>query len=111
MKAFIQDKERVLDSKNDLLKTGIYAENLAEVIENAPKNKVFTNGVLGDWGTGKSSIIRTAQENIEKNHKDVKFITYDAWKYANDSFRRMFSAEDSRRTEDAADRKYESVLS
>ncbi len=90
MKAFIQDKERVLDSTNDLLKTGIYAENLVDIIENAPKNKVFTIGVFGGWGTGKSSIIRTAQENIEKNHKQVRFITYDAWKYANDSFRRMF---------------------
>ena len=90
MKAFIQDRERVLDSANDLLKTSVYAENLVKVIENTPKNKVFTIGVFGGWGTGKSSIIRTAQDKIESTHKDVKFITYDAWKYANDSFRRMF---------------------
>lgn len=91
MKAFIQDTERVLDSANDLLKTSVYAENLVKVIENTPKNKVFTIGVFGGWGTGKSSIIRTAQNKIEAAHKDkVKFITYDAWKYANDSFRRMF---------------------
>lgn len=91
MKAFIQDRERVLDSVNDLLKTSVYAENLVKVIENTPKNKVFTIGVFGGWGTGKSSIIRTAQDRIEKVHKKkVRFITYDAWKYANDSFRRMF---------------------
>ena len=90
MKAFIQDRERVLDSANDLLKTSVYAENLVKVIENTPKNKVFTIGVFGGWGTGKSSIIRTAQDKIESTHQDVKFITYDAWKYANDSFRRMF---------------------
>ena len=90
MKAFIQDKERVLDSTNDLLKTSVYAENLVKVVENTPKDKVFTIGVFGGWGTGKSSIIKTAQEKIEKKHSDVKFITYDAWKYANDSFRRMF---------------------
>ena len=90
MKAFIQDRERVLDYANDLLKTGIYAENLVKVIENTPKNKVLTIGVFGGWGTGKSSIIRTAQDTIEKAYDDVKFITYDAWKYANDSFRRMF---------------------
>ncbi|MBQ7268906.1 MAG: hypothetical protein IJS62_03510 [Bacteroidales bacterium] len=91
MKVFIQDKERILDSANDLLKTSVYAENLVEVIDNTPKNKVFTIGVFGGWGTGKSSIIRTAQNKIETAHKvKVKFITYDAWKYANDSFRRMF---------------------
>lgn len=91
MKAFIQDRERVLDSVNDLLKTSVYAENLVKVIENTPKDKVFTIGVFGGWGTGKSSIIRTAQDRIEEAHKKkVRFITYDAWKYANDSFRRMF---------------------
>lgn len=90
MKAFIQDRERVLDSAKDLLKTSVYAENLVKVIENTPENKVFTIGVFGGWGTGKSSIIRTAQDKIESTHKDVKFVTYDAWKYANDSFRRMF---------------------
>lgn len=90
MKPFIQDDERVLNSTTDLLKTSVYAENLVKVIENAPKDKVFTIGVFGGWGTGKSSIIRTAQDEIEKKQNDVKFITYDAWKYANDSFRRMF---------------------
>ena len=91
MKAFIQDRERVLDPANDLLKTSVYAENLVKVIENTPKDKVFTIGVFGGWGTGKSSIIRTAQDRIEEAHKKkVRFITYDAWKYANDSFRRMF---------------------
>lgn len=90
MKPFIQDTERILNSANDLLKTGIYAENLVKVIENTPKDKVFTIGLFGGWGTGKSSIIKTAQNTIEKKNTDVKFITYDAWKYANDSFRRMF---------------------
>lgn len=90
MKPFIQDDERVLSSTTDLLKTSVYAENLVKVIENAPKDKVFTIGVFGGWGTGKSSIIRTAQNEIEKKQRDVKFITYDAWKYANDSFHRMF---------------------
>lgn len=91
MKPFIQDNERVLSTSNDLLKTGVYAENLVKVIENTPKDKVFSIGVFGGWGTGKSTIIRTAQDLIEKKYKeDIRFITYDAWKYANDSFRRMF---------------------
>lgn len=90
MKPFIQDNERVLNLSNDLLKTSVYAENLVKVVENTPNDKVFTIGVFGGWGTGKSSIIRTAQDTIERNNKNVKFITYDAWKYANDSFRRMF---------------------
>ena len=48
-------------------------------------------GLFGGWGTGKSSIINTVKEAYknEKNH-DIAFVTYDAWQYVNDSFRRMF---------------------
>lgn len=87
-KSFIVDEEISLSNENDILKTKVYADTLSEVISNTPKNRVFTIGLFGGWGTGKSSIIRTAREKMETSK--VKFITYDAWKYANDSFRRMF---------------------
>ncbi len=42
-------------------------------------------------GKCKSSIIKTAQTQLESNKEQkIKFVIYDAWKYANDSFRRMF---------------------
>ena len=87
---FIIDKEITLSSENDLLKTKIYSDNLSQIIQNTEKNKVFTIGLFGNWGTGKSSIIETTKNEIEISNKNIKFITYDAWKYANDSFRRMF---------------------
>jgi len=93
---FIIDKEINLN-ESDFLKTKIYADNLSKIIRNAEVNKVFTIGVFGNWGTGKSSIVKTSNEyfedeNIkdENKNKKVKFITYDAWQYVNDSFRRMF---------------------
>ena len=85
---FIIDEEISLSKGKDILKTGVYADTLSEVISNAPKDRVFTIGLFGGWGTGKSSIIKTVRE--KKETPKVKFITYDAWKYANDSFRRMF---------------------
>lgn len=90
LRPFIPDKEISLSQENDLLKTGVYADNLTSVINATPKNEVTTIGVFGGWGTGKSSIIRTASEKVMKGNSKVKFITYDAWKYSNDSFRRMF---------------------
>lgn len=91
---FIPDKEIILSSESDILKTSVYANNLTKLIENSPKDKVFTIGLFGSWGSGKSSIVETTKDNLENsNSKDaqkVKFITYDAWKYVNDSFRRMF---------------------
>jgi hypothetical protein len=86
-KEFIIDKEINLN-EYDFLKTKIYADNLTKIIENKADNKVFTIGLFGGWGTGKSSIIETSRQYF--NQTKVKFVIYDAWQYVNDSFRRMF---------------------
>lgn len=94
---FIIDEEKVLQklddgtAPSDLLNTEVYADALADCIERVPDDKSFTIGLYGDWGTGKSTILKTLEnECCQKSGKNYKFITYDAWKYANDSFRRMF---------------------
>lgn len=88
---FIPDREIVLSKDADLLNTSIYANNLVDLIKSAPQGQVFNIGLFGSWGSGKSSIIATAKEQLTSSKDSkVKFITYDAWKYANDSFRRMF---------------------
>lgn len=88
---FIVDEEIKLIDGSDFLNTKVYADNLKVVIENAPEKNSFTVGLFGEWGTGKSSIIKTVKEDLEKTEgKKIKFITYDTWKYSNDSFRRMF---------------------
>jgi len=66
-----------------------YSELLIENI-NRQKDKSITIGLFGEWGTGKSSIVGTAKEDLKKSHSEIKFITYDAWKYTNDGFRRTF---------------------
>lgn len=88
---FIPDREIVLSKDTDLLNTSTYADNLTNLIQQAPKEQVFTIGLFGSWGSGKSSIIETSKKSLTCSEDvKVKFITYDAWKYANDSFRRMF---------------------
>ena len=102
MKQFILDEEiNLLESQGDdgkgtadLLNTMSYVDTLTECVMNAPADKTFNIGLFGEWGSGKSSIIRTfkgrIQERYQHEGKKVMVITYDAWKYANDSFRRMF---------------------
>lgn len=90
---FIRDEEiKNLNGDNDLLETKRYAHTLKETILSA--KTPFTIGLFGEWGSGKSSIVNTVQDEL-KNHtsEKIKFIKYDAWKYANDSFRRMFIKE------------------
>ena len=87
---FIIDEEIDL-KQNDILNTKVYAETLKSAIKNSPVDKSFTIGLFGEWGSGKSSIIKTVENELQKDKKEnIKFIIYDAWKYANDSFRRMF---------------------
>lgn len=100
---FIPDKEIKLFQKsetekgNDLLNTSTYVDALERCISSAPSDKTFTIGLFGEWGSGKSSIVKTTQDRIvvkaQNEKKNVKFVTYDAWKYAGDSFRRMFLLE------------------
>lgn len=84
---FILDKEVNLNDC-DYLKTKVYSDNLTSIINNTDADKVFTIGLFGSWGTGKSSIIETSKQDFDQTK--TKFITYDAWQYVNDSFRRMF---------------------
>lgn len=87
---YIIDKEINLN-KEDSLNSKCYAETLKEVFDNSPKDNSFTVGLFGEWGSGKSSIVETVKSELEESDKEnVKFIVYDSWKYANDSFRRMF---------------------
>jgi hypothetical protein len=87
---FLIDKEINLE-KQDLLNTNSYANTIKEAILNSPDDDSFCIGLFGEWGSGKSSIIKTVKENLEESKdKKIRFVTYDAWKYANDSFRRMF---------------------
>lgn len=89
---FVTDEEIVFNANDlDLLNGRAYSSALTQAIENAPSKGTFIIGLFGEWGIGKSSIIKTTEANIVKKYKNkIKFITYDAWKYVDDNFRRTF---------------------
>lgn len=88
---FIPDEEILLNNENDLLSQKKYVFTLKKIISNIPSSTEdsFTIGLFGEWGSGKSSIIKTAEKELCGSNDRIKFIIYDAWKYVNDSFRRM----------------------
>ncbi len=88
---FIPDKEINL-LEEDLLGTLPYMETVNDIIENC--DTPFTIGLLGGWGSGKSSIVKTLQEKFNNDQDSkIKVFIYDAWKYSKDSFRRTFVLE------------------
>jgi len=88
----IPDRELVLTDENDFFKTRVYVDTLNRLVEDADASESHTIGLFGGWGTGKSSIVRTLRNHLEKQEK-IAVITYDAWKYSNDAFRRSFLLE------------------
>lgn len=83
-----------LNNNTDLIGNEIYVDVLKDTIRDTIANKgIETVAIYGDWGIGKSSIIKTVEEYYNKNSLDkktVKFIKYDAWKYSADDFRKNF---------------------
>ena len=91
LRHLIVDSERNLLEKEDLLGTMCYADQMVDAIKNVPQEQAYTIGLYGSWGSGKSTIIRTAKQKLESDkQKRIKMVIYDAWKYSGDSFRRMF---------------------
>ena len=91
LRHLIVDSERNLLEKDDLLGTMCYADQIVDAIKNVPNEQAYTIGLYGSWGSGKSTIIRTAKQKLESDRqKRIKMVVYDAWKYSGDSFRRMF---------------------
>lgn len=82
--------ENINLNEKDYLLNKIYSDELLEKINNyfkSDERNPFYIGIIGTWGSGKSTIVNTALSCLDKNVK--KFI-YDAWKYEDDSFRRTF---------------------
>jgi hypothetical protein len=86
---FVIDEEIELKETSNSLNGRVYVDALKEMIQNKPHDKPFTIGLFGEWGCGKSSIIKTVKTELELDEK-TKFITFDAWKYEDDAFRRSF---------------------
>jgi hypothetical protein len=90
--------------EKDLLNTYPYVSLIKSIIEdkeNTKSNNTLRIALYGDWGTGKSTILKTVEKEIrndeieQKSKTTTKFINFDAWKHS-DSFRRSFLIEMSK---------------
>lgn len=65
----------------DMLGYKNYANVLSEIIEDPTLETPLTIGVFGDWGTGKTSLLKLVKNNLEKEHNNIHCVWFDAWKY------------------------------
>jgi predicted KAP-like P-loop ATPase len=65
------------DTVEDLIGFRVHAELIQDVVEDDTILPV-TIGVFGDWGSGKTSIMKMLQAELAKN-EEVAVVYFDAW--------------------------------
>jgi energy-coupling factor transporter ATP-binding protein EcfA2 len=69
---------------------GRVARAVSDVIREA--NSVNIIGLLGSWGSGKSTVVKQMSQHLAEvsSQEEMHFFTYDAWLHQNDPPRRAF---------------------
>ena len=67
------------ETSEDLLGYTVHANLLKKVVTNK-KNLPITVGLYGDWGSGKSSILKILEEDLKKD-EDAVVIYFDGWAF------------------------------
>ena len=67
------------ETSKDLLGYTVHAELLKGVVTN-DKNLPITVGLYGDWGSGKSSILKILEEDLKKDENTV-VVYFDGWSF------------------------------
>jgi hypothetical protein len=77
-------------SEDDFGAHGRLADVIAAIIQK--DRRIKTIGILGGWGSGKSTVVRLIEERFKPKHGKQKLhaFTYDAWIHQSDPPRRSF---------------------
>jgi hypothetical protein len=75
--------EPVSRSLEDALRFDTYSVNLANIIINSTPR--FAIGIFGGWGTGKTTLMRMIEKQLE-NYHDILIVWFDPWKYENEKY-------------------------
>jgi predicted KAP-like P-loop ATPase len=69
-------------SEQPILDFDSYSDAIVKMIKNSYPN--FTIGIFGEWGTGKTTLMKSIEKKIGKNDQDIITVWFDAWKYENE---------------------------
>jgi len=69
-------------SEQPILDFESYSDAIVKMIKNSDPN--FTIGIFGEWGTGKTTLMKLIEKKIGKNDQDIITVWFDAWKYENE---------------------------
>ncbi|MBO8152005.1 MAG: hypothetical protein H0Z30_05880 [Candidatus Marinimicrobia bacterium] len=86
----IPEFETEYNKEKDKFNHMVYADAILKIIED--NEAPLAIGLLGSWGSGKSTILNLLTQKLESKN-EYRCIYFNAWKYSGDSFRRQFIME------------------
>jgi hypothetical protein len=80
-RGYLRADEAIQSYKEDWLGRRPLAEDIAEQVMRGPRDLGFVVGVVGEWGTGKTSILNMVTEYVTAN-SDAVVLAFDPWLFA-----------------------------
>ena len=77
----MQPDVEIFDKNDDVLNRNEFANLLAKSIEDYNHEDSLTIGIMGSWGSGKSSLINLIENNLKKEKFIV--IRFNPWFFSN----------------------------
>lgn len=77
--AHLHGDEPITSKTQDLLGRAAFAARIARDVLNAPVRRGFVISVTGDWGSGKTSVLRLVEENIGQ---DAVGLWFSPWMFS-----------------------------
>jgi predicted KAP-like P-loop ATPase len=56
-----------------------YSNTIVKMIEQSPPR--FSIGIYGEWGTGKTTLMKTIQTKLDNRHDEIPTLWFNAWRY------------------------------
>lgn len=76
----IQNEKPIKDKSKDRLKRNRFTANLATNINNYNHDESITIGLMGSWGSGKSSIINMLKDDIDLSK--IEIVEFNPWYFS-----------------------------
>lgn len=75
----------ICKAEDDLLERREFSNNIADLIAKRESNEAFTVGLMGTWGSGKSSILNLIDNRIKDEYKNIITIFFNPWRYSGEN--------------------------